>query len=307
LAGRWRARLWPRPLRPTTREAIAGYLAISPWFVGLFAFTAFPLLASIYLSLTRYNLLQPPRWIGLANYGALLQDERFIASFKVTWTYVLVAVPSHLIAAFLVADLMNQNIPLLTWFRTIYYLPAIVPSMATYLLWVWIFNTEYGLLNWGIGLFGIVGPAWLADPAWALWALIVMSFWGIGGSMVIYLSGLQGIPTELYEAAKIDGAGVLACFRHVTLPQMTPVIFYNLIMGIIGSFQTFGASYVMTRGGPGYSTLFYTLYLYFNAFSYQKMGFACAMAWVLFMLIMALTALVFRTSHLWVFYSGERR
>ena len=304
---RWRARLWSRPLRPATREAIAGYLAISPWIVGLLAFTAFPLLASVYLSLTKYNLLQPPRWVGLANYGALLQDERFIASFKVTWTYVLVAVPSHLIVAFLVADLMNQDIPLLTWFRTIYYLPAIVPSMATFLLWVWIFNPEYGLLNWGLGLFGIQGPAWLADPSWALSALIVMSFWGIGGSMVIYLSGLQGIPTELYEAARIDGAGVLACFRHVTLPQMTPVIFYNLIMGIIGSFQTFGASYVMTRGGPGYSTLFYTLYLYFNAFSYQKMGFACAMAWVLFMLIMALTALVFRTSRFWVYYSGERR
>jgi multiple sugar transport system permease protein len=297
----------PSKLKSSTREAIAGYVAISPWLTGLLAFTAFPLLASLYLSFTQYNLVKPPIWVGSDNYAAMLRDERFIVSFRITVIYVLVTVPSHLAAAFLVAEMMNQKIPALSFFRTVYYLPAIVPSMATYLLWVWIFNPEFGLLNWGLSLFGISGPAWLADPRWALWALILMSFWGIGGSMVIYLSGLQGIPTELYEAARIDGAGVLACFRHVTIPQMTPVIFYNLIMGIIGAFQTFGGAYVMTRGGPGYSTLFYTLYLYFNAFQYGKMGYACAMAWLLFVVIMFFTIALFRTSTYWVYYSGEVR
>ncbi|MGQ9556163.1 MAG: carbohydrate ABC transporter permease [Anaerolineae bacterium] len=302
-----RRRLGGWPQRPATREAVAGYLIISPWLLGLLAFTAFPLIASIYLSFTKYNLLQPPSWTGLANYRTMLEDERFIASFRITTVYVLVTVPSHLIAAFLVAEMMNQKIPWLSFFRTVYYLPAIVPAMATFLLWTWVFNPEFGILNWGLGLLGIRGPAWLADPRWALWAIIVMSFWGIGGSMVIYLSGLQGIPTEYYEAARIDGAGALACFQHITVPQMTPVIFYNLIMGIIGAFQTFGASYVMTRGGPGYSTLFYTLYLYYNAFNYGKMGYACAMAWILFVVIMFFTILLFRTSSTWVYYSGEVR
>lgn len=303
----WRLLRRSRPLRPATQEALAGYLAISPWIIGFFVFTVFPLAASAYLSFTKYNLLKPPQWTGGANYVAMFQDERFLASLSVTATYVLVAVPLHLVLAFLVAEMMNQKLPLLSWFRTIYYLPAIVPAIATFLLWTWIFNPEYGVLNWGLGLVGIQGPAWLADPRWALSALIVMSCWGIGGSMVIYLSGLQGIPTEYYEAAMIDGAGVVARFRHVTLPQMTPVIFYNLITGIIGAFQTFGASYVMTNGGPGYSTLFYTLYLYFNAFKYGKMGFAAAMAWVLFVIIMTLTVLLFRTSKSWVYYSGEVR
>jgi multiple sugar transport system permease protein len=291
--------------KSSTREVIAGLLSISPWFIGFFGFTVFPLLASLYLSFTKYNLVKPPQWTGFTNYVSMFQDERFIAALVVTSTYVVVAVPLHLVTAFLVAEMMNQKIPLLSWFRTIYYLPAIVPSVATFLLWSWIFNPEYGLLNWALGLVGIQGPAWLADPNWALSALILMSVWGIGGSMVIYLSGLQGIPTEYYEAAKIDGAGVLARFWHVTIPQMTPVIFYNLIMGIIGAFQTFGASYVMTNGGPGYSTLFYTLYLYFNAFKYGKMGIAAAMAWVLFLIIMLFTALLFRTSKFWVHYSGE--
>jgi multiple sugar transport system permease protein len=289
------------------REALAGYVAISPWVIGMLVFTAFPLLASVYLSFTRYNLVKPPEWAGMLNYATMLHDDRFITSLRITTVYVLISVPTHLAAAFMVAELMNQKIPLLSFFRTVYYLPAIVPAMATFLLWTWIFNPEFGLLNWGIGLFGIAGPAWLADPRWALWAIIIMSFWGIGGSMVIYLSGLQGIPTEYYEAARIDGAGVMACFQHITIPQMTPVIFYNLIMGIIGSFQTFGASYVMTRGGPGNSTLFYTLLLYYNAFSYGKMGYACAMAWILFVVIMAFTLLLFRTSSSWVYYSGEVR
>lgn len=291
--------------KSSTREMIAGYLAISPWIIGFFVFTVFPLLASLYLSFTKYNLVKPPVWTGFTNYVSMVQDERFIAALIVTSTYVIVAVPLHLVTAFLVAEMMNQKLPFLSGFRTIYYLPAIVPSVATFLLWTWIFNPEYGLLNWGLGLIGIQGPAWLADPRWALSALILMSVWGIGGSMVIYLSGLQGIPTEYYEAAKIDGAGMLARFWHVTIPQMTPVIFYNLIMGIIGAFQTFGASYVMTNGGPGYSTLFYTLYLYFNAFKYGKMGIAAAMAWVLFLIIMVFTALLFRSSKFWVHYSGE--
>jgi len=302
-----RQRLLGKRWSPAAREALAGYLIISPWLVGLLAFTAFPLIASVYLSFTKYNLVQPPAWIGTQNYSAMLQDERFIASFRITVIYVLVTVPAHLVAAFIVAEMMNQKIPWLSFFRTVYYLPAIVPAMATFLLWTWVFNPEFGLLNWAIGLFGVKGPAWLADPRWALWAIIVMSFWGIGGSMVIYLSGLQGIPTEYYEAARIDGAGALTCFWYVTIPQMTPVIFYNLIMGVIGSFQTFGASYVMTRGGPGYSTLFYTLYLYYNAFNYGKMGYACAMAWILFLVIMVFTVLLLRTSSSWVYYSGEVR
>ena len=209
--------------------------------------------------------------------------------------------------AFMVAILMNQRIWGIHVFRTIFYLPSSISGVPVALLWMWIFSPEFGILNTGLRLFGIEGPQWLFDPVWVIPAFIVMSLWGIGGGMVIFLAGLQGIPQHLYEAAELDGAGAVAKFWNVTFPMMSPIIFFNLIMSIIGSFQTFTQAFVMTKGGPANASLFYVLYLYRNAIGYFKMGYGSAMAWLLFLIILALTLLVFKSSPLWVYYEAEVR
>ena len=293
-------------LTPATREAIEGYVFIMPWLLGFIIFLVGPLAASLYFSFTQYELATPPVFVGLKNYAKLIDDPLFYQSLKVTAIYTLFSVPIGISLSFLVALLLNQKVKLLGFFRTMYYMPVLVPAVASAMLWVWLLNPEFGLVNTMLKmLFGIKGPSWLGNTKWALPSIIIMSLWGVGGPMLIYLAGLQGVPTEFYEAAKIDGANPWQSFRYVTIPQMSPVIFYNLVSGIIGSFQVFSAGYLMTGGGPGHATLFYVLYLYNNAFRWFKMGYASALAWVLFVIVMVLTVVTIRSSSAWVYYSGE--
>lgn len=282
-----------------------GYLFISPWLIGFLLFTLFPFLASIYLSFTRYNIVAAPVWVGGANYRMLLQeDPLFWKSLWVTFRYALVAIPLGMVAGVGLALLLNQPIFGISIYRTIFYLPSIVPTVATSVVFVWILNPQIGLINGLLRNLGLLGPAWLQDRAWAPWSLVFMSLWGVGGSMVIYLAGLKDIPLHLYEAAVIDGASPWQRLRHITLPMLTPVIFFNLVMGVIGTFQYFTEAYIMTQGGPEDSTLFYALYLFNRAWRYLDMGYASAMAWVLFLIIMLLTGLLFRGQRRWVHYGG---
>jgi multiple sugar transport system permease protein len=269
------------------------------------------MVTSFFFSLTKYNVIDPPAWVGAANYAkAFFGDQLFWHSLGVTLYYGSLALPLGLLAGFGLALLLNQNVPGVSVWRTVFFLPSVVAGVAVAILWVRILSPKNGLLNpfleqW----FGIKGPGWFTDPDWAVPALVIMSLWAVGGGTIIYLAGLQGIPTSLYDAAKVDGANAWGRFRHVTLPMMSPVIFYNLVLGLIGTFQYFTEVYVATGGdgGPQRATLFYNLYLYQNAFKYNDMGYASALAWVLFVLVLVLTLLVFRSSALWVFYEGEVR
>jgi multiple sugar transport system permease protein len=301
--GRSPRRVWTM----SRREAAWAYFFISPWIVGFILFTIGPMLASLYYSFTRYNIISPPQWTGLANIRDLLRDPLFWKSLQVTVYYAALALPLGLLVGFFLAVLLNQKVPGVNVWRTIYYLPSVIAGVAVALLWMRIFNPKIGILNPFLARFGIQGPGWLNDPKWAMPALVIMSLWGVGGGMIIYLAGLQGVPTTLYEAAKVDGASLWQRFWHVTLPMVTPVIFYNLVMGMIGAFQFFTVVYVATggSGSPARATLFYNLYLYQNAFKYFEMGYASTMAWILFLIVMALTILVFRSSAVWVYYEGE--
>ena len=287
------------------REAKWFYIFILPWILGFFLFTIFPMAMSAVLSFMKWDYVQAPRFVGWENFITLFHDDVFYKSLQVTIIYAVFSVPLSLLVSFIFALLLNTGIKGLSVYRTLFYLPSLVSGAAASILWMWMFNPEFGVINTILGYFGIDGPGWIYDKNWALPALIIMSLWGVGGSMLIYLSGLQGIPTELYEAAKIDGAGKATTLFKITIPMMTPVIFYNLIMGIIGSLQTFTQAFVMTDGGPNYSTYFYVLYLYKNAFKNFKIGYASAQAWILFFIILALTALVFRSSAAWVYYENE--
>ncbi len=293
--------------RARFREALWGYLLTSPWVLGFLIFTAGPMLASIYLSFTRYDLMSPPAWIGLENYTYLAGEPVFWQSMKVTAIYTFVGVPLRVVFALALAMLLNQQVRAMRLFRTIYYLPSVVSGVAVSILWMWILSPEFGLLNALLAKVGIVGPRWLFDERTALYALIVMSLWGVGSEMVIFLAALQGVPQHLYEAADVEGATRWQKNRHVTLPMISASTFFVLVMSIIGSFQVFTAGFVMTKGGPNNSTMFYVLYLYSNAFEYLRMGYASALAWVLFAVIMFFTLLVLRSSAAWVYYEGELR
>jgi multiple sugar transport system permease protein len=288
------------------KEYLVGYLFVSPWIVGFLAFTLWPFLQSIYLSFTRYNIVSPAKWVGTANYRMLLtQDPLFWQSAWVTIRFAIISVPLAIVFGIALALLLNINVKGIAIFRTIFYLPSIVPTVATSVLFIWILNPNLGLINRILALFHIRGPSWLNTTPWAFYSLVMMSLWGVGGSMIIYLAGLKDIPVHLYEAATIDGANALRKMRHITLPMMTPVIFFNLVMGIIGAFQYFTQAYVMMpKGGPEDSTYFYSLYLYNRAWKYLDMGYASAMAWMLFLIIILMTAIVFRSQKLWVHYGG---
>lgn len=300
-----------KPIRKISRmalkEALDGYLFVLPLLIGLIGLSGYPMVKSLMISFSKYDVFTPPQYVGLHNYIKLFHDPLFWTSLKVTTVYSFVSVPLGLTAGLAVALLMNQKVKGIALFRTIYFLPAVVSGVAVSLLWVWIFNSNCGLANVALKFLHIPPQKWLESPKTALGSLIFMSLWGVGGGMVIYLAGLQGVPQQLYEAAEIDGANSFQQFRNVTIPMLTPVIFYNLIMGIIGSFQVFTQAYVMTKGGPSNTTLFYVLYLFKNAFNYFHMGYASAMAWVLFVLILIMTLLVFKSSAAWVYYEGERK
>jgi multiple sugar transport system permease protein len=289
---------------------LQGWLFVSPWLVGFFLFTLYPILASLYYSFCDYRVLTPPKWVGLANYAALLTDRDYFLPSLWNTLFMLIELPLALIIGLTMALLLNHKIPGIGIFRTIYYLPSIMPVVAVAVLWLWVLNPQYGLLNAVLtpllAPFGLQAPGWLADPKWAKPAFIMMDLWAVGGSVVIYLASLQNVPAHLYEAAEIDGAGSWHKTLHVTLPMISPVIFYNLIMGVIWTFQYFTQTFIMTQGGPQNSTLFYALYLFYNAFRDFRMGRACAMAWILFILTLIATLIVFRTSARWVYYEGER-
>ncbi len=293
--------------RQARREAVEGYLFILPWLLGFLIFVLGPMIASFYLSFTDYEVVKAPKFIGLANYQRLTQDRLFWQALKVTTIYVVISTPLVLALSFAVALLMNQKVRFLGLWSTIYYVPTLVPLVASTMLWLWIFNPQFGLLNTLLRYVGIEGPLWLGHSRWALPSLILMSLWSVGSPMLIYLAGLQGIPTDLYEAVDIDGGGIWAKFRYVTVPMMSSVIFFNLVLGMIAGFQAFAVPFLMTEGGPRYATLFYVLYLYQNAFQFFRMGYASALAWVLFMIILLLTGVVFRWSAMWVYYEGELR
>ena len=299
-----------RSSSPLAREDRRNFwLFLSPWLVGFVCFGAGPILASIVLSFTDYSIFNRPRFIGLANYREVFAHDPLI--YKALWNtlfYTTFAVPLGTAFAMGLALLLNQKVRGLPAWRTIAYLPTVVSGVAMAVLWRWIFNPEVGLANTLLrpilDLFGLPDPLWLLDPALAKPAYVIMSLWGVGGAMIVFLAGLQGIPQHLYEAAEIDGAGRLRCFWHITLPMLSPVILFVVTMGIIGSFQIFTQAYVMTARGVDNSTLFYVLYLFDQAFRYFRMGYGSAMAWVLFAIVLVVTIVQFKVARRWVYYEG---
>ncbi|WP_414693778.1 carbohydrate ABC transporter permease [Paenibacillus sp.] len=283
-----------------------GILFALPAMLGFIIFVAGPMIASLIFSMTDWSIGSDMKFTGLENYRTMTaEDPLFSKSLFVTLYYTIGSVPLGIMAAFLIAMLLNQKVKGLAIFRTVYYLPVLVPSIANSMLWLWLFNPDFGLFNSMLRSVGLPGSQWIYSETAAIPSLILMSTWGVGNAAVIFLAGLQGVPGHLYEAVEVDGGGALRKFWHVTLPSMTPTIFFNVIMGMIGTLQVFDQAYVMTNGGPNNATLFYIFYLYRKAFSEAQMGYAAALAWVLFLIIMALTALVFRSSRFWVYYEGE--
>lgn len=287
---------------PRGRRAVTGYLFISPFLLGVLFWVLFPAAMAAWLTFQKWNLITPATFVGLENFKTMFADPLFWQSLKVTSIYTVFSVPLGLMLSFILALLINTKMRGIAFFRTVYYLPSIVPAVASAVLWAWIFNTDFGLINGFLHYLGIAKIAWLQETAWALPAMILMSLWSVGQAMIIFLAGLQGIDEIYYEAAKIDGAGRWDQMRHITIPMMSSVIFFNLILGIINSFQIFTAGYLMTNGGPQNATLFYVLFLYRVGFQYLKMGYAAALSWVLFLIILVLTLVVFRTVGRKVYY-----
>lgn len=287
------------------RRNLDGWLFASPWIIGFVLWTLGPMIASLFIAFTEWDLIGSPQWVGLANIQAMANDSLVQQSLKVTTLYALFSVPLHIIFGMIIALLLNREIRGLRFYRTAYYLPSVLSGVAVALLWRWLFSGEFGLFNAMLSYVGIDGPSWLGDPSWALPSLVFMSLWGVGAGAIIYLAGLQGIPTDLYEAAEVDGAQGWDRFWNVTLPMMTPVLFFQLVTGFIAALQVFTQAFIMTNGGPNNATLFYLLYLYQNAFQYFRMGYGSALAWVLFLYILVLTLLVYRTSDFWVYYESE--
>ncbi len=289
------------------QEAMWFYIFVGPWLLSFFIFTLGPMLASFYFSFTQYNAIQPPVWIGLKNFVTLYNDPVFWKSINVTFTFSGIFVPVNLGVSLFLAAMLNLRVPAMRVIRTIYYLPSVLPEVVTGLVWIWIFNPDFGLLNYILYLTtGIKGPNWLGSEAWVMPAVIISALWGMGSGVIIFLAALQGVPQEMYEAAELDGANFLHRYFHITLPMISPVILFNFLVGTIGALQTFARIYVMTQGGPNYASYFYNLYLYSNAFSYFRLGLASAQAWILFVVIMILTMLILRTSGRWVYYAGGR-
>jgi multiple sugar transport system permease protein len=292
-------------LHSESRAILRGLAFLSPWLIGFLAFTIIPIVLSLYYSFCDYSLLQPPLYKGLANYSTLFHDPIFYKVLVNTTIYSAMALPLGTLVALGAAMLLNVRVRGQSIYRTLIYLPSLVPTVASAMLWLWLFNGKLGLINMALRALGVTNPpGWLTDSHWSMSALVLMSFWGVGNTVVIYLAGLQDVPRELYEAASIDGASTLHQIWHVTLPSISPVIFFNLVMGIIGTLQVFATPFILTQGGPARSTYFFTMYLYDNAFSYTSMGYASAMAWIQLLIVLFLTGLLALTSKRWVHYSG---
>jgi multiple sugar transport system permease protein len=290
------------------REAIAGYLLLLPWAIGFALFVAGPLVASAVLSFTAFDVARPPRFVGLDNYvTAFTTDDRFLKSLQLTFIYAIVAVPLALFGSLLLAVLLNQRLRGTALYRTFFFLPSLTPAVAVAILWTWLLQPDVGLVNYLLSLVGIQGPKWLGSTEWAMPSLIVITLWTtIGGNrMMIFLAGLQGVPQELYDASDIDGAGAIQKFRHVTLPLISPTMFFNLVLGIIVALKVFTVAFIATGGGPAYSTWFIALHIWSQAFKYLEMGYASALAWIFTLILLALTFVQFRLSRRWVHYEGE--
>ncbi len=303
------ASLSRRRLSLSRKEAILGFAYISPWLVGFVIFTAGPIIVSAYLSLTDYQVLVAPRYVGFANYQRALTgaDDVFWKAVYNTIYYSVIFVPMSIVGSLAAALLLNVRIRGQSIFRTLFFIPSITPAIAAVFLWLWILSPDFGPLNNLLYAVGIEGPGWLGDPNWSKPALILMSLWGaVGGTtMIIFLAGLQGVPSELYEAAKIDGGSEWQQFVNVTLPMLSPAVFFNLVVGLIGALRVFTAAYVATGGGPLYSTMFYMLYLWNNAFKYLYMGYASALAWMFVLLALVLVVIQIWMARRWVYYEGE--
>jgi multiple sugar transport system permease protein len=289
------------------KEERLGYLFISPWIIGFLAFAAFPILASFALSFMHWDIYRPPTWAGLDNYGRVFGDKLFYKSMSVTLRYSAMSIPLSLVFGLALSLLLNLKVKGIDFFRTLFYLPSVISGVAVAMLWLWIFNDTYGLFNYLLGIIGIEGPQWLKNPDWVLPSYVIMSLWGIGGSAILFLGGLQNIPGHLYEAAKVDGANVFHRFFRITLPLLTPTLFFLLLMGIISSFQVFTTAYVINgegSGGPDNEGLFYMLYLYRKAFKTFDMGYATSMAWIGGLISLILSILVYRTQNKWVYYEA---
>ena len=293
--------------RIVLRQNVLGYLWISPWLLGFLIFILGPMIASVIFSFTNYRIINEARWVGLGNYSqALFEDDLFWPSLWRTFYYMLISVPLGLAGSLLLAILLNQRIRGETVFRTFFFLPSLTPLAAAAILWAWILHPEVGMINYMLSLIGIEGPPWLGSTRWAMPSLILIALWtGIGGGrMIIFLAALQGVPQELYEAADMDGAGSWAKFRHVTLPMVSPAIFFNFILGIIGALQVFTTAFITTKGGPGRATWFFALHIYTNAFEYFDMGYASTLAIILFFVLLIFTVIQLRLSDRWVFYAA---
>lgn len=299
-----RRRAWSREDR---RHMINGLLFALPWLIGLSVFWLYPIVASFYYSFTEFNAIRNPVWVGLTNYINLFtNDDRFWIGAYNTLYFAVVSIPLAIITAFGLGLLLNAKIRGQTFYRTIYYLPVLVPEVALALVWIYLFNPATGLINVPFDLLGVRGPCWNACAAWSKPTMVILALWVIGNQVVLYLAGLQDVPQDLYDAAAVDGANFIQKFRNVTLPMMTPVIFFHLVTSVIGAFQFFTIPYIMTggTGEPANSLLFYSIVLYKNAFAYFKMGYASAMAWLMFLAILTITLVVFRSARRWVFYGG---
>lgn len=288
------------------KRFLQGLLFASPWLAGFILFTIYPIGASLYYSLTRYDILRPPLYVGLTNYAdLLLNDKMFGVVVKNTVYMVAVGVPAGLVTAFLLAALLNNKIVLRPVFRTIFFIPSIVPAVATAMVWLWVLNTQYGMINSFLASKGMAIIPFLSRPSLAKPSLIVIQCWGAGSSIVIFLAALQDVPRSLYEAATMDGANAWSRFRNITIPMCTPAILFVTIMSLIGTFQSFTLPWLLTEGGPNNATELYGLYLYRNAFRFFKMGYASALAWILFVIIVVFTIIIFRSSARWVYYGGQ--
>ncbi|MDE6815274.1 MAG: sugar ABC transporter permease [Lachnospiraceae bacterium] len=290
-----------------SRENRNGYLFVMPWILGFFLFTLLPMVFSAILSLCEWDIvtgLSTIEFVGLENFTSMFKDPKFWQSLKVTFKFCLITIPCYQIASLFVAFLLAMDIKGMKIFRVVYFLPSIIPTIAATMIWTRIFAQD-GILNKSLSVIGIKGPAWLTDRNTALYALMIMGLWGVGNTIIIYLSGLQGVSEELKEAARVDGAKGWQIFFKITVPMISPTIFFNVVMAVIGSFQYFTQAYVMTEGGPMQSTLFYNLYLYQKAYKEYQMGYASAMAWVMFIIIMLFTMLVIKSSSFWVYYQND--
>ena len=292
------------------RRALTGIAFASPWIIGLLVFFVYPIFASFYYSFTEYSALQPPQWVGTQNYVDLFTiDNTFIISIRNTVIYAAMVIPLSTIFAIGLALLLNMKMKGLAYHRTVFYLPVLVPSVALALVWQWVLNPSFGALNALLALVGIIGPGWYTDMTWAKPSYAIMSLWTIGNAVIIYLAGLQDVPQDLMDAASVDGANVWQRIRNVTIPMITPVIFFNVVMGLIAASQTFTEAYIITggQGNPANAAMFYVMYLYRNAFVYFKMGLASAQAWILFIIILVMTLILVRTSGAWVYYGGDEK